>query len=170
MTAHRRRASSHSSTQLVRDWGTTFIETLVAVVLLGTTVVAALAGMAATIRSATVHDNLATAQSRVSDAGDYLTDITVDGDTYVSCATSSTYQPATSAWQVTVESVQFWTGSAWSTCSGGGSTQMQRIGLRSTVGAQSRDLFVVKRKATVAVVAGGTWNDGMVSPNPNPNL
>ena len=152
------------------DRGATFIEVLIAVVLLGTTGVALLAAMGATLRAAATHDRLATVQSRVSDAGDYLTDITLVGDTYVSCATPASYQPDVDVWGVTIQSVEFWNGSSWGACSGAGSTQMQKISVQATVGGLTRELVVVKRKATQAGSAGGAWDDGMVSPDPNPGL
>ncbi len=150
--------------------GSTFIEVLIAVVLLGTTGVALLAAMGATLRSAATHDRLATAQSRVSDAGDYLTDITFVGDTYVSCATPASYQSGVDVWQATIQSVEFWNGNSWGACSGVGSAQMQKISISATVAGLTRELVIVKRKATQAGSASGAWNDGMVSPNPNPGL
>ncbi len=158
------------TTDAAGDRGSTFIEVLIAVVLVGTVGVAVLAAMGATLRAAATHDRLATAQSRVSDAGDHLTDITLVGDTYVSCATPGSYQPEVDVWAVTVQSVEFWNGSSWGACSGAGSTQMQKISLGATVGGLTRELVVVKRKATQAGSAGGAWNDGMVSPDPNPGL
>lgn len=163
---HERRAESSGSRD--RDLGVTFIEILVSVVLLGIAGIAVLAGMATTLRGTATHDRLATVQANLSDAGDYLTDITFGADNYVSCATLTDYD--VSAWQVDVTSVEFWDGSTWvdsSLCAGG---EMQKVSLRSTAGGLERNLAVIKRQATTAISAGGAWNDNMVAPQPHPNL
>lgn len=162
---------THQTHRSRRDRGMSFVEVLVAVVLIGTTGVAVLAGMAATLRSTAVHDRLATVQARLSNAGDLLTDVTLSSDTYVSCATPGDYDALVSALAVSVTAVEFWDGAGWQgSCSGASSSQLQKLTLHASIEGVDRDLVVVKRKATVAATPGGSWNDGMVSPLPNPGF
>jgi hypothetical protein len=44
---------------------------------------------------------------------------------------------------------------------------MQRLTLRAAVGDHTRELAVVKRKATQATGPGGAWDDETVTPDPN---
>jgi len=163
-----------------RDSGVSFLEILISVVLLGIGAVAVLTATAATIRSATAHDQVATAQAQLADAGDILTDVTYSGGDphYDDCATPANYNtrlandwPTQAAsWpDVVVVDVQFWNGSGWGApCAGG---EMQRITLQATVDGHTRELTVVKREATQAVGSSGSaWDDDMVAPDQNPGF
>lgn len=162
------------------DAGATFVELLVSIVLLGTAGIAVLTALSTTLQSTQVHDRVATAQSQLADAGDVLADVTyASGDPhYIECASPAEYTTLLStAWpdqavsfpNVSVAAVDFWDGSGWGICVLG-TSQMQRIVLRATVDSLTRELSVVKRKATEASGPGGAWNDSMVTPNPNPGF
>ena len=167
-----------------RDRGTTFIELLVSVVILGTAGIAVLTAIAATVRATTVHDRVATAQAQLADAGDILTDVTYSGGDphYVDCATPADYDfrlandwPTQAAsWpDVTVIDVQFWDGiDDWdplASCTTPNGA-MQKITLQATIDGHTRQLTVVKRQGTEAVGPGGAWDDDMVAPTPNPGF
>lgn len=182
-----KKASNPAVAEPRRDAGTTFIEILVAIVLLGLASVGVLTAIGATVRSTSVHDRVATAQAQLADAGDVLSDAIFyetfpQGDRhYKSCATPTDYDdsldPVTGDWttqasswpSVSVIAVDFWNGTGWistsdASCVGG---ELQRITLRSTIDDYSRDLVVVKRQATVADSGGSFWNDDMFTPTPN---
>lgn len=155
-----------------RDDGLSFIEVLVSVVLLGTVGIAVLVGMSTALRGTSAHDRLATVQANLSDAGDHITDVTFSGGAdvnYVPCAGPSDYAAEVTPWSVSISSIRYWTGSGWSdsACSG---SEMQQITLQSSIEGTARELVVVKRKATVALTAGGAWNDEMVTPEPHSSL
>lgn len=157
-----------------RDDGISFIEVLVSVVLLGTVGIAVLVGMSTALRGTSAHDRLATVQANLSDAGDHITDVTFSGGAdvnYRPCAVPGDYAPQVDPWSVTITSIRYWTGSGWSgavsDCVG---NEMQEITLESSIEGTTRQLVVVKRKATVAVTAGGAWNDEMVTPEPHSSL
>lgn len=170
--------SRHPAKPARRDSGVSFIEILVSVVLLGTASIAILTAMAATVRSTSLHDQVASAQAQLADAGDILSDVTYAGGDphYVECATPADYTAKlTTDWpiqanswpDVVVADVDFWSGSGWGVGCVSGDHQMQRITLRADVDGHTRQLTVVKRMATEASGPGGAWNDGMVTPNPN---
>lgn len=164
-----------------RDRGVTFIELLVSIVLLGTVGIGVLTAIVTTIRSTQIHDQVATAQAQLADAGDVLTDVTYSGGDphWVACpgtthAADYTTKLATD-WpaqadsfpDVVVTDVQFWNGAAWQGSCATDATAMQRLTLEATVDGHTRTLVVVKRLATLAIGPGGTWDDEMVTPTPN---
>lgn len=158
------------------DEGVTFVEILVSVVLLGTAGIAVIVGMAAALRGSSTHDSVATLQANLSDAADVLTDVTYDDATmsdpvYVSCGgAAAAYTTEISPWQVTIASVEFWDGAAWTGVGGCVGGEMQKITLEASNDGLERRLVVVKREASVAITPGGAWNDDIVIPVPNPGL
>ena len=114
------------------DAGETLIELLVAVVVIGTAVVAILGALVVAVDSSTLARN----QTRVQAAlRSWAEQVTAVGDTgtyrYVPCAAAATFpDPATlPTGFVPSKSVQYWTGSTWSgTCTT--DAGVQRVTLR----------------------------------------
>ncbi len=74
-----RRAAAHN------DGGSTFIELLISVVLIGITGVAVLAAATAAVVGARTSDEVATSQASLAEAADYLTDLEPENVPYLSC-------------------------------------------------------------------------------------
>jgi type II secretory pathway pseudopilin PulG len=139
-----------------RDAGTTYIELLVSIVLLGTVGVAVLTALGAAATGARTHREVAAVQVSLAQAGDQLTQVLPEADdTYVACATPADYEPVVESIDatLTVTSVEYWdrtTGSFTGTCRYASGDRLQLI--TATVdGAAARDITVVKRPATAAV-------------------
>jgi type II secretory pathway pseudopilin PulG len=174
------------------DHGSTFIEVLVSVVLLGIGAIAVLAGLAAAIRGASVHSDVTDAQSWLATAGDVLVEVPPSAaDNYEPCTTPTStiideYQavvdgvdgiPPTS--DITVEDVEFWNstlGEFGSTCrySTAEEDRLQRITLATQTAGAVRRLSVVKRPALEPSINVGTppttQGGGNYEPEPNPDL
>lgn len=144
-----------------RDRGTSFIEVLVAVVIIGTAGIAVLTALGAAATGAATNREVSEAQSALATAGDVVADADIDHDTYVACARPSDYAAvaAAAAPGVTVTDVEYWTGSAWSSsvadCAYGTGERLQRVTLSITVASAPRTLSVVKRPATDPTVGVG---------------
>ena len=69
-----------------------------------------------------------------------------------------------------MRSVSYWDGSDWSAQCPPGDDRMQRVELAAVDSGLGRELIVVKRKAPVAFALGGAWGDGIVTPEPHPDL
>lgn len=170
-TIRRRRASDGSDLCKLRDSGSSFIELLVAIVLLGTVVVAVLAAVRVTvIASATERDHsragqwLESAAKEVEDAP-FGNCTVVEGVQRSAFNAQQVYQDAVeaapipngwSAGQITIgpaTEIDVWTGSSWlpytstTACYDDGALRLQRI--RITVTSPSDDVIeqleVVKR-------------------------
>ena len=168
-----------------RDSGTTFIELLISIVILGTAGIAVLTAVAATTRATTTHDRVASAQAQLADAGDILSDVTYSGGDphYDDCASPAQYntrlandwpEQAASWPNVAVIDVEVWDDPAnnWiptsdPSCVNGA---MQKVTLQATIDGLTRQLTVVKRQGTEATGPGGAWDDDMVTPTQNPGF
>ncbi len=146
-----------------RDDGTTFIEILVAVVLLGTAGVAVLAAMSTAAIGARVDKEIVSAQRQLSTAGDRLTDTDRLSDHYVACNGSNTgaivgsYQGVIDAAlgvpndvKINVATgVEYWNGSGYSSSCPAASTgkRLQKVRLSTTINGATRTVSVVMRPA-----------------------
>ena len=175
-----------------RDAGTTFIELLVAVVILGTAGVAVLAALAAAATGATTQRDVAQAQQWLATAGDAIVDVNVDADQYVPCAQPDDYQPIVEAVRgadapaITVTDVEYWTAAqsfdpSHANCAGvaghyATGRRLQRITLETTIDGFARSLTVVKRPALEPTVdigpaaPGAGSGTGSVIPDLTPGL
>lgn len=174
------------------DRGSTFIEVMVSVVLLGTVGVAVLTALAAATRGAAVHRDIADAQLWLANAGDALTD---DDSDYVDCVTqpdpamiANQYEAtiiapitaAASAPTIDIINVEFWdsVGSTYDpvVCNYGPpqGDRLQRITLQTTIDGETRTLVVVKRPALPVTVNTGvvptTIGGGSVVPPLTPGI
>ena len=147
-----------------RDLGTTFIEILVSVVILGTAGVAVLTALATTAAGASTQHGIAEAQSALATAGDAVTAVDIAGDDYQDCASPAAYaaRAQSAAPSVSVASVEYWTGAAWSTtnCQAAAGERLQRVTLETEARGVTRTLSVIKRPAT-----DPTINVGPLSPS-----
>lgn len=174
------------------DQGSTFIEVLVSVVLLGIAAVAVLAALGAAIAGADVHGNVADAQSWLATAGDALVEVPPpSSDNYEPCTTDkstiiSKYDtfvngvagiPATS--DIQVVDVEFWDTASASFVAAcpyttAAEDRLQRITLATQAAGSVRRLSVVKRPALEPTIALGvpptTLGGGNYVPEPNPGL
>ena len=147
-----------------RDLGTTFIEILVSVVILGTAGVAVLTALAAAATGSSTQRSIAEAQSALATAGDAVTAVDIADDDYQDCASPGVYaaRAQNAAPTVSVASVEYWTGTAWSVtdCQAAAGERLQRITLRADANGVARTLSVIKRPAT-----DPTINVGPLSPS-----
>ncbi len=160
----------HSSRRVrPRDVGSTFIEILVSVVLLGTVSVAVLAALSATIVGARTGDEVAKSQASLAEAVDFLTDTDPQHVAYRSCASLTTaaliqaYQTDLDtrfgAGAIEVVGVRFWdrtagggSGGFASACRFNVGDRIQEISLASVVNNASRSATAVKRPVDVPTV------------------
>lgn len=175
-----------------RDIGASFIEMLVAVVILGTAGVAVLTALAAAATGASTHRDVARAQQWLASAGDAIADVNVDADQYVPCAQPGDYQPivesirSADAPAITVTEVEYWTAAqafdpSHANCDGATGhyatgQRLQRVTLEATIDGVARSLTVVKRPALEPTVdigpaaPGGGSGTGSVTPDLTPGL
>jgi type II secretory pathway pseudopilin PulG len=164
MTSTHLSGGDEHTTRPAHDAGTSFVELLVAIVLLGTIVVATLAGLRASIVGTNVDENSARAHAWLQAAGDEL-----HLATYLACDSNTTatieaaYQTAVdlaappNEWvsgTVSIVSVEFLSGpvgsSTWgTTCASGDPlnplySQLVTIRVTDPVGAFSREVAVIK--------------------------
>lgn len=164
------------------DLGATFIELLVSIVLLGTAGVAVLAALSTAATGAATNRTIAEVQASLATAGDAMTVADADNAQFVyePCATPSTQAyvdaVADAAPGVTVRTVDYWSGSAWSdTCNYAAGQRLQRVTLAMNLDGVERTLSVVKRPAldptadlgtpSPSAGGGGTGN-APVTPTP----
>jgi hypothetical protein len=137
-----------------RDVGTTFIELLVAVVILGTAGIAVLAATAAAITGAKTSDDLSKAQQQLAEAADFLSDTEPEHVAYEPCSGSpaTSYQAALDTefgpGAVEVVSVSSWADQNMVLVGCDVRYRLQRVELRATVADAGRLVAVVKRPAT----------------------
>ena len=176
-----------------RDHGSTFIELLISIVLIGTAVIAVLAAVAAAATGARVSDEISKAQSLLASAADFLTYVAEPGeDTYVECASVSDYQTLVDSEfgpsQIDVVSVEYWdstTGpgvfdSNQSSCPArfADLDRLQRVVLVVSVGDNERSVAVLKRPAVapdgdpgaLPIPPDTSGEAGGVVPAPTPGL
>jgi len=174
-----------------RDRGTTFIELLVSIVIVGSAGIAVLTTISSTARGAAEHRRISDAQAWLASLGDAIIDV----DTYYRDCDSepdpsviaSEYEtniidPITSSSSLApttdITAVEFWnssTGNFGSTCRySSHGDRLQRITLQTTITGKIRTLTVDKRPAVPPTV--GTLpppappSGGVVVPEPNPFL
>lgn len=148
-----------------RDFGASFLELLVAIVLLGTAGVAVLASMSAATVGARASDEVADVQSLLAEASVVVGDTYPELVPYVSCDAGTdvvaSYQTSVDTWlagslrgEVTVAAVRFWNGTDFGAgCFYGGSAdggtncghRLQEVELRASVGDSTRTARIVKR-------------------------
>ena len=176
-----------------RDDGSTFIEMLVSIVLIGTVGIAVLTALATTTRGAKTHHDLSEAQAWLANAGDAISD---SDSFYLSCVdesdplqTALQYElmiiapitMATSAPTINVINVEFWDSSipAYSVaddCNYGPpqGDRLQRVTIQTTVDGDTRTLAVVKRPKSPPTVNTGvpptTLGGGNIIPPTTPGL
>jgi Tfp pilus assembly protein PilV len=110
------------------DAGETLVEMLVAIVILGTSVIAILGGILVVVESSSVHRKQAQSQNGLRTWAEQ-----VSAAPYVDCATAGGFSPPSpalpSGLTPTVTAVQYWTGSSFaSSC--GSDTGIQKVTLQ----------------------------------------
>ena len=139
------------------DRGSSFIELLVSVVLLGTAGIAVLAATTAAITGARMSDEIAKSQAVIAEVADYLTDTDPENIAYRACDAFDVrqeYQTAIDArfpGDIEVAGVQFQDafGDFTTACAFGAGHRLQQIELRSLVNDSERSVLVVKRPVEV---------------------
>lgn len=164
------------------DRGATFIEVLVSIVLLGTAGIAVLSALAASATGAAVQREVSTVQAALASAADAVIDVDAGDDSYVACASPSSYGPLVAGSSpdatVSVARVEFWnpnTQTYQSSCVSSDADRLQRVTLTATDGDQTATLSVVKRRAgspttNTIPAAPNTGGGGMVTPTPHSGL
>jgi hypothetical protein len=136
-----------------RDAGETLLELLVAVVILGTTVVAILGGILVIVESSTLHRRLAQSQHGLRSWAEQIS-----AAPYVDCAAAASFglpSPALpSGFTPTVTAVRYWTGTSFAN-SCGSDTGIQKVTLQIAVPSGlypgfAQHLDVVVRKPCVS--------------------
>lgn len=148
---------------VVRDAGETLIELLIAMVVIGLGVTAILGALVVAVDSSSMNRSQARAQATLRSWAESLaatTDDTTSSYHYVNCATTSSF-PAPSSlptgYTATVQSVQYWSGTAWSsTC--GTDQGIQRVHVTVTAPASlwpgiTQEMNVVVRRPCVSASA-----------------
>lgn len=152
------------------DSGATLIETLVAILLLGTVGVAVLAALAAAATAASTQRDVALAQSWLASTGDVISDPRTD---YRDCESDddatiiAAYQhdldatrPA-DAPSVTVVDIDYWDGTRFAdVCRLDAGHRLQRVELATDVGGVAMSLAVVKRPLAAATAGLGPLPPG----------
>ena len=139
------------------DVGSTFIELLVSVVLLGTAGIAVLTAMAAAISGARMSDDISKSQAVVAEVTDYLTDTEPENVQYRDCSSFDARQEYDLALDqrfpgaVEVVEVRYEdaSGNFTPTCAFGAGHRLQQVELRSLVNESDRSVLVVKRPTEV---------------------
>lgn len=161
------------------DRGSTFIEILVAVVLLGVAGVAVLTALGAAAAGAAVNRSVSDAQAALATAGDALTDTQseVAEDNYLDCDTNTESQivaaytavVAAVSTGIDVADVEYWSGTGWDTsaCAFGSGERLQRITLSAVADGATKTLQVVKRPMTDPTVGVGPLPPGASGAGPD---
>ena len=148
-----------------RDSGLSLVEVLVSVVLIGLAVISVLGALGGSLIASAQHRKHATTDTLLRSAAELITG---PATTYVTCANAATYASAlpadpTGTITVTIQSVEYWTGTAGgafdTSCSNSSDPDLnaQRITLLATSsdGRLSETMQFVKRRLT-----GGTSSAG----------
>jgi Tfp pilus assembly protein PilV len=128
------------------DRGAALIEVLIAVVVLSTAGLAILGGMYTSIAVSDVHRKQATVGALAQDYAER-----VAGETYVECASASAYTLTAGAvtvpagYSVSVDSVEYWTGSGWSAACASAGLQRVTVVASSDDGRATEHAVVVVR-------------------------
>jgi prepilin-type N-terminal cleavage/methylation domain-containing protein len=100
------------------DRGETLLELLVALAIMSVAVVALVGGLGTSVVMSDIHRKQATAGMILRNYAEAVT-ATVDAGGYpTGCAPPATAFTAPSGFKATVVSMQYWTGSGWTTCAG----------------------------------------------------
>lgn len=161
-TDHHEMAASTHVARPRRDNGSTFIEILVSVVLLGTAGIAVLTATTAAIVGARTNDEIAAAQAALAEAADYMTDTEPENVLYQSCGVpgvAAAYQAALDGKfgvdAVEVVGVRYWdrtSGDFGTTCRDSLGDRLQQVELRTLVNESARSVQVVKRPVAVPTI------------------
>jgi type II secretory pathway pseudopilin PulG len=139
--------------------GETLLEVIMAIAILGTAVVAIMAGVALSIRVSDIHRKQVSASAYVRSAAETIENaIRSDGSGYVACPTAPAYAASLSAapsgFASPQVSVVYWNPatSTFGACPSGGDSGVQRvtISIASSDGRASEHLDVVIRKPCAA--------------------
>jgi type II secretory pathway pseudopilin PulG len=120
------------------DRGETLIELMVAMMIMGTAILALLGGLATAIRVADIHRKQATAGALVRDFAEAVqTEVAASPSAYRACADlaqyGSTFDPPEDGYDPTVVTVQYWNGTAFTNlCTTATDSGVQRLTLRVT--------------------------------------
>ena len=133
------------------DRGESLIELLVALLIMGTAVVAVVGGLATAITMSDVHRKQAMVAAHLKFfAANLESAIAATPTQYVDCATPASYPVYTpgSPYDANITQVLYWDGSSFGPSCAGGDTGVQRVRLRvwSTDGRADQTLDVVIRK------------------------
>jgi type II secretory pathway pseudopilin PulG len=127
------------------DRGETMVELLLAVVIMGLVIVAAVGGLVTAVLVSDIHRKQATAASYARDYAE-----AVQAAPYVACATPPAYASAGPTWPgypKSVVAVRYWTGSAWQgSCSADVGVQQVTVQVASADGRAAEKVVVVLRK------------------------
>lgn len=158
----RRRGTGPTDPLSRRDNGSTFIELLVSIVLIGLTVVAVLTATTAALTGARTSDEIAKSQASIAEVADFVTDTDPETVPYLDCASNSpatvlaTYQSKIDdrfgAGAVQVTGVEFWDGSSFGSCAFGSGERLQEVSLTTVANGSERSVVVVKRPYVVPTV------------------
>jgi hypothetical protein len=144
------------------DRGESLIESILAIAIMGTTLVAIIGGLATSILMSDIHRKQATAGALVREYAEAVETYVVAGN-YVDCATPTSspknYSPAkvgfilTTGYTATVTAASSWTGSAWVTCSAdiGYQKIALRVGSNDTRASETLDVILRKPCGTGSI-------------------
>ena len=134
------------------DSGETLIELLMAIAIMGIVAVSLVGGVTTSIIISGIHRNQGTAGAAVRSYAESIVKY-VSAGSYVDCATTSSYVPATvgytvpTGFTVPAYTIQYWTGSAWGACQSPDSgIQQVTLTVRSSDQRATESLAVVLRK------------------------
>lgn len=154
---------SCSATRSARsDHGSSLIEVLVSVVLLGTAVVGILTGLASVITASVTHRSVADAQATLSASSDALTAANAawypcDTDVDLASAYQKDLAERLPDSAVEVTDVQYWNGNNFaSTCMSDMGERLQLVTVSATVGGRTRQIDIVKRPPVDQIPVVGT--------------
>ncbi len=137
-----------------RDSGETLIELMMAIVIMGTAVVAIVGATATAIHLSDIHRRQARAGAQVRAAGEALDNQVVTSAKYVTCAKASDYAALVSGNGATVTGVARWNPSATPpafvstspTCTATDDIGVQRVSLQVQIGSVTEKLDIVIRR------------------------
>ena len=142
--------------RVLDERGETLVELLVAIVIMGITVVAVMGGFLTSIKLSDVHRKQATVGALARDYAEQVQRYTA-GTGYLACAGTAAYDPGTvgyalpadySGYTAAVTSVRYWTAtSTWAaTCSSDRGLQQVTVQVSSPDGRAAESAVVVVRK------------------------
>lgn len=137
---------------IAEERGETLVELLVALTILGITLVAVIGAFGASITMSDVHRKQASAGAAVRNYAELVADY-VAGTGYTACASASAYAAGTvgytapSGYAASPVSIRYWTGSAWSAgCASDTGLQQLTLSVSSADTRAREQLVLVLRK------------------------